>query len=90
MDPILDLVEALRRAANALEKFDLTPPAPMYGPELRRLLNTKDAGTYLGVSGRTVQKLSLAGEIARVNIGHRVLYDVMELDRYADDLALQR
>lgn len=50
----------------------------------KRLLNYAEAGVYLGISERAAEKLAQAGEIPKVKIGARVLFDLRDLDAYID------
>lgn len=50
----------------------------------RRLLNYKDAATYLGIGVRSVQLLAADGQVLKVQIGHRVLFDIADLDAYIE------
>lgn len=88
MHSILNLATSLRRLADDLEAFEqerreATPVAPQ---QQRRLLSYAEAADYLSVSRRTVTSLATAGELPRVNIGHRVLFDVTDLDAYVQRL----
>lgn len=53
-------------------------------PIQRRLLDYSGVATYLSVSRRQAEKLAADGEIAKVQIGHRVLFDVADVDAYIE------
>lgn len=56
-------------------------------PFERRLLNYKAAGTYLGISERAMKDLGGPdGKILRVELGHRVLFDKVDLDAFIENL----
>lgn len=55
-------------------------------PVQRRLLPYRDAATYLGISLRAMKQLAADGEIRKTCIGHRVLFDVRDVDDYIDRL----
>ncbi len=55
----------------------------------RRLLNYKQAATYLGVSERSMKQLAADGEVRKVQIGHRVLFDVYDLDGFVERIKRQ-
>lgn len=59
----------------------MTRPLP---PIQRRLLPYKDAATYLGISLRAMKQLAADGHIRKTPIGHRVLFDVRDVDDYID------
>lgn len=51
----------------------------------RRLMSYKQAAAYLGISERGMKELGRPqGEIQRVEIGSRVLFDRQDLDGYID------
>lgn len=51
----------------------------------RRLLDYGRAATYLGISMRSMKELGGPnGKIARVEIGHRILFDRDDLDAYIE------
>lgn len=53
----------------------------------RRLLDYSRAAAYLGISLRRMKDIGgPQGEILQVKIGHRVLFDRADLDRYIDKL----
>lgn len=52
----------------------------------RRLLDYARAAAYLGVSVRTMKDLSARGEVLKVQIGHRVLFDRVDLDAFIERL----
>jgi len=53
----------------------------------RRLLNYKSAAVYLCISERAMKDLGgPGGQILQVKIGHRVLFDLVDLDAYIDKL----
>lgn len=47
-----------------------------------RLLGERDAAAYLGLSYWTVRELRVSGRIAYVPIGHRIYYDIYDLDEF--------
>lgn len=53
-------------------------------PAERRLLDYTRLAAYLSVSIRTAKQLAADGEIPKVAIGHRVLFDVQDVDSYID------
>lgn len=53
----------------------------------RRLLNYKAAAAYLGISERAMKELGgPGGQILQVKIGHRVLFDKVDLDAYIEQI----
>ena len=42
------------------------------------------AGTYIGLSRRTVMKLAKSGELSSIRFGRRVLIDRENLDRWIE------
>ncbi len=51
----------------------------------RRLLNYTRAAAYIGVSVRTMKEIGgPQGVVAQVKLGHRVLFDKVDLDAYID------
>jgi len=50
----------------------------------RRLLDRKRSATYLGISFRSLNGLANDGQIRKTKIGHRVLFDVVDLDDYVE------
>jgi excisionase family DNA binding protein len=50
----------------------------------RRLLGYPLVAAYLGISLRGAKQLAADGEIRKILIGHRVLFDVRDLDSYID------
>ena len=59
----------------------MTRPLP---PVQRRLLPYKDAALYLGISLRSMKGLAAEGHVQKTQIGHRVLFDVRDLDELID------
>lgn len=53
-------------------------------PIQRRLLPYRDAATYLGISLRAMKQLAADGHINKTPIGHRVLFDVRDIDEYIE------
>lgn len=63
----------------------MTRPLPQDAE--RRLLNYERAAAYLGISVRQMKTLGgPKGQIGRVEIGERVLFDKADLDRYIERL----
>lgn len=60
----------------------MTKPLPRDAE--RRLLDYPHLAAYLGVSVRTAKQLAADGEIPKVPIGHRVLFDKVDVDRYIE------
>lgn len=52
----------------------------------RRLLGYPETATYLGISIRAAKQLASEGRLPKVLIGHRVLFDVDDLDLFVDRL----
>lgn len=50
-------------------------------PGQARLVNVKQAGSYLGVSPWTIREMVWRGEIPEIRIGRRLLFDLRDLDR---------
>lgn len=50
----------------------------------RRLLNYKQVATYLGISLRGANQLAADGDLLKVLIGNRVLFDVRDVDDYIE------
>ena len=50
----------------------------------RRLMDYTRLAAYLGVSQRTAKQLAADGEIRKVQIGHRVLFDRADVDAYIE------
>lgn len=59
----------------------MTRPLP---PVQRRMLPYADAATYLGISLRSMKQLAADGHILKTQIGHRVLFDVRDIDAYIE------
>jgi hypothetical protein len=59
----------------------MTRPLP---PVQRRLLPYKDAALYLGISLRSMKALAADDKVRKTPIGHRVLFDVRDLDEFID------
>lgn len=59
----------------------MTRPLP---PVQRRMLKYADAATYLGISLRSMKQLAADGLIRKTPIGHRVLFDVRDLDEFIE------
>lgn len=59
----------------------MTTPLP---PVQRRLLPYKDAALYLGISLRSMKQLAADEQIRKTPIGHRVLFDVRDIDDYIE------
>lgn len=53
-------------------------------PITRRLLDYAGLSTYLSVSRRQAEKLAADGDIPKVQIGARVLFDVADIDAYVE------
>lgn len=52
----------------------------------RRLLDYTRLAGYLGISLRSAKQLAADGEIRKVQIGHRVLFDRADVDAYIERL----
>lgn len=50
----------------------------------RRLLDYTRLSAYLGVSMRVAKQLAADGQIRKVQIGHRVLFDKADVDAYVE------
>jgi excisionase family DNA binding protein len=50
----------------------------------RRLLDYTRSAAYLGISIRSMKQLAADGQIRKVPIGHRVLFDRSDLDLYVE------
>lgn len=50
----------------------------------RRLLPYAGAAAYLGISLRSMKQLAADGQIPKVLIGHRVLFDRSDIDSYIE------
>jgi len=50
----------------------------------RRLLDYTRAAAYLSISVRSMKQLAADGEVLKVPIGHRVLFDKADLDAYVE------
>jgi len=50
----------------------------------RRLLPYAGLATYLGVSLRSAKQLAHDGDVPKVQIGSRVLFDVRDIDAYIE------
>lgn len=50
----------------------------------RRLLDYTRTAAYLGISLRSAKALAKDGKFPKVPIGHRVLFDVVDLDAYIE------
>lgn len=59
-------------------------PKPALPTAERRLLSYGHAAEYLGISIRGMKDLAAKGEIRKVQIGSRVLFDRSDLDTYVD------
>lgn len=51
-----------------------------------RLLDAKDAATYVGISPKKLSQLANDGEVDRKYIGNRPKYERESLDEYIDNL----
>lgn len=89
LELILELAQALRRSADLLEAIHarllVQRPEPADEP-LPRLLAYADAAAYLGISVRGFKTLVADGQIIKVPIGARVLFDRADLDTYIERL----
>ncbi len=56
----------------------------MSGQEQQRLLRSKEAAIYLGISERKLWTLGRGGEIPRVCFGRTVRYDRVDLDAWIE------
>jgi excisionase family DNA binding protein len=52
------------------------------GPVKQRLLDSKEAAKYLGVSEHTLRHWTAAGDIPVTRIDAKLRFDVLELDRW--------
>lgn len=52
----------------------------------RRLLDYNRSAAYLGISLRGMKQLAADNKILKVEVGHRVLFDKVDLDAYIDRL----
>lgn len=59
-------------------------PKPSLPTSERRLLSYGHAAEYLGISLRGMKELAANGEVGKVQIGHRVLFDRGDLDAYIE------
>lgn len=59
----------------------MTKPLPTFE---RRLLPYQGAAMYLGISLRAMKQLAADGNVPKTRIGHRVLFDREDLDRFID------
>jgi excisionase family DNA binding protein len=62
----------------------MTKPAPANAE--RRLLDYTHAAAYLGISVRGYKELVRKGNVLKVEIGNRVLFDRVDLDAYIERL----
>lgn len=53
-------------------------------PTERRMLSYALAATYLGISLRGMKEIAAKGEVLKVQIGARVLFDREDLDAFID------
>lgn len=53
-------------------------------PRPKRMLNYSELAYYLGISERGAKQLAADGEIRKVLIGSRVLFDVQDVDAFID------
>ncbi|MCW2758703.1 MAG: DNA-binding protein [Nocardioidaceae bacterium] len=60
----------------------MTKPAPVDAE--RRLLDYTRAAAYLGISVRGFKELARTGEVLKVPVGNRVLFDRVDLDSFVD------
>ena len=58
----------------------------MERPPERRLLDYQHLATYLSVSLRTAKQLAADDEIPKIRIGHRVLFDRVDVDAFIERL----
>lgn len=86
MDSIEKLAAALRLTADALDELPRSEPRPaLPDPPMRRLLPYAGAAAYLGISVRSMKQLGKpGGQVGRVQIGARVLFDRVDLDEYVE------
>lgn len=59
-------------------------PRPSLPTAERRLLSYAHAAEYLGISLRGMKEIAAKGEIRKVQIGSRVLFDRGDLDAYIE------
>ncbi|RNL61011.1 DNA-binding protein [Nocardioides marmoriginsengisoli] len=52
----------------------------------RRLLGYPEVATYLGISVRAAKELAHEGKLLKVLIGHRVLFDVVDVDHFIEQI----
>ncbi len=51
-----------------------------------RLLNVKQAASYLGTTVWQIRSLTWDKKLAGIRLGQRLLFDVKELDKFVDGL----
>lgn len=64
---------------HAASDWNLTPPKPNKPLPERELLDERQAGALLGVSGRTVRNMANRGQIPRVRLLSNVRYHIDDL-----------
>ena len=85
------MMDSKRKPEN-LSSREATPPSAPEKEELvgyhntakQLLINAKDAAGSLAISPRKLWELTNCGDIPRVRIGTRVLYDPRDLQEYID------
>jgi excisionase family DNA binding protein len=80
----LSAAEQLAQSVKALVAEAIAAAAPPKGPAGKRLLSQREAAGYLGVSVRKVQEMGAAGQLPKVALGGRTLYDIRDLDAIID------
>lgn len=50
----------------------------------RRMLDYARAAAYLGISKRAMNELAAEGKVVKTHIGHRVLFDKVDLDAFIE------
>ena len=50
----------------------------------RRLLGYPEVAAYLSISLRAAKELAATGQLPKVLIGHRVLFDVIDVDLFIE------
>lgn len=59
------------------QSVDVSTPAP-------RLLGVPQAAAYLGTTTWMVRKLVWAREIAHIRLGQRLLFDILDLNKFVE------
>jgi excisionase family DNA binding protein len=64
------------------QSTDVSTPAP-------RLLGVQQAAAYLGTTTWMVRKLVWAREISHIRLGQRLLFDILDLNKFVESQKIE-